>query len=49
VKACIWVRAMPPEPSNADHLGIGARHVFDPDTAVGAHPHMLQMAIIDEG
>ena len=34
---------------HADHLGVLVRHVFDADAAVGADPHVLQMAVIDEG
>ena len=34
---------------HADHLGILVRHVFDADAAVGADPHVLQVAVIDEG
>ena len=34
---------------HADHFGVLVRHVFHADAAVGADPHVLQMAVIDEG
>ena len=32
---------------HADHLGIRIGHVFDADAAVGADPHVLQVAVVE--
>ena len=34
---------------HADDLGVLVGHVFDADAAVAADPHVLQMAVVDEG
>ena len=39
---------MPPEPIIPTTVGVFARHVLRADAGVGADPHMLQVAVIDQ-